>query len=108
LQNFAWWTYEFGVLENTGESDGFRHKANDIDYEIYGSGILSSYDETLNVVECAKGTSVRSRFIPFDIEEVVLTRFDYSDIQDRYYVIPSLEVLYTAFRENRDIFLFHD
>ena len=106
LQNFAWWTYEFGVLENTGRTDRFRHRSNDSPYEIYGAGILSSYDETLNVIACAKGESDRSRFIPFDIEEIALTRFDYSDIQDRYYVLPSMPALYETFRTNRDLFLF--
>ena len=55
LQNFAWWTYEFGLIKNTGGSDRLRRIKNDIDYEIYGAGIISSFDETLNVVQCAKG-----------------------------------------------------
>ncbi len=106
LQNFAWWTYEFGVLENNGSTDRFRQAANDIGYEIYGAGILSSQDETENVIRCAKGNSDRSRFLPFDLEEVCLTRFDYSDLQDRYYVIPSMEALYESFRTGRDLFLY--
>ena len=106
LQNFAWWTYEFGLIYNTGESDPFRRKKNDIDYEIYGAGIISSYDETLNVIACAKGESGRSKFIPFDMEEVVMTRFDYSNIQDRYYVINSMTEMYEAFRERQELFWF--
>lgn len=106
LQNFAWWTYEFGILENSGETDNYRHQDNDIAYEIYGAGILSSYDETRNVIACAKGGSNHSTFIPYDIEEIVMTRFDYSDIQDRYFVLPSMQELYDSFRANRDLFLF--
>ncbi|MBN4080765.1 hypothetical protein JYT44_00230 [Caldithrix abyssi] len=106
LQNFAWWTYEFGVVKNSGETDQFRHRKNDIDYEIYGAGIISSYDETLNVVQCAKGESTRSRFIPFDMEDVVLTRFDYSNIQDRYYMIDSMDDMYQAFRDYQELFWF--
>ena len=106
LQNFAWWTYEFGVLKNNGGTDNIRRSNNDIDYEIYGAGIISSYDETLNVVHCAQGSSNRSQFLLFDIEEIVMTRYDYSEIQDRYYVIDSMGDLYAAYYENKDLFFF--
>ena len=106
LQNFAWWTYEFGLIKNTGESDRLRRIKNDIDYEIYGAGIISSFDETRNVVQCAKGELNHSKFLPFDIEEVVLTRFDYSKIQDRYYVINSMEDMYRDFKDNQKLFWF--
>ena len=75
-----------------------------MDYEIYGAGIVSSYKETLNIVECAKKESKTSEFLPFDIEEIVLTCFDYGSIQNRYYVIDSMENLYSSFRDNREIF----
>jgi|TARA_B100000809_G_C15071388_1_gene506164 phenylalanine-4-hydroxylase len=106
LQNYAWWTYEYGLIKNTGESDTFRRVSNDIDYEIYGAGIISSYDELTNVVECAKGLSDRSKFVPYDIEELVITCFDYSNIQDRYYVIESMESLYDSFQNNKELFRF--
>ena len=57
LQNFSWWTYEYGLLKNHGETDDLRTEKNDIDYEIYGAGIISSFDEVRNVVSCAKGKS---------------------------------------------------
>ena len=104
LQNFAWWTYEFGLIKNDSSTDSFRRHANDIDYEIYGAGIVSSYKETLNIVECAKKESKTSEFLPFDIEEIVLTCFDYGSIQNCYYVIDSMENLYSSFRDNREIF----
>ena len=106
LQNYAWWTYEFGVVKNTGDSDQFRRAANDIQYEIYGAGIISSFDEVTNVVKCAKGESNRSKFLPYNIEEMVMTCFDYSNIQDRYYVIESMDSLYESFRSNLDLFRF--
>ncbi|MBT3500954.1 MAG: hypothetical protein HOB40_10650 [Candidatus Marinimicrobia bacterium] len=106
LQNYAWWTYEFGLIYNSGASDKFRRLANDIDYEIYGAGIISSKDEITNVVKCAKGDSNCSKFIPYDIEEMVMTCFDYSKIQDRYYVIESMDVLYESFRNNRELFYY--
>ena len=106
LQNFSWWTYEYGLLKNHGETDCLRTEKNDIEYEIYGAGIISSFDEVRNVVSCAKGKSNQSKFIPYNIEEVVMTCFDYSHIQDRYFVIDSMKELYKSFLENKDIFLF--
>jgi len=106
LQNFSWWTYEYGLLKNHGGTDLLRKEKNDIEYEIYGAGIISSLDEVRNVVSCAKGKSNQSKFIPYNIEEVVMTCFDYSHIQDRYFVIDSMKELYKSFLENRDIFLF--
>ena len=106
LQNFSWWTYEYGLLKNDGKTDHLRTEKNDIEYEIYGAGIISSFDEVRNVVSCAKGKSNQSKFIPYNIEEVVMTCFDYSHIQDRYFVIDSMKELYKSFLENKDIFLF--
>ena len=107
LQNFAWWTYEYGLLKNTGETDRFRRVNNDIEYEIFGAGIISSFDEVTNVVECAKGKSGRSRFLPYDIEEIAMTCFDYSNIQDRYYVVESMTDLYISFKDNKELFFFN-
>lgn len=101
LQNFAWWTYEYGILKNQNDNP-----ENDLDFQIYGSGIFSSYEEIINVVNCSKGLSSRSIFKPFDIEEIALTRFDYSEMQDRYFVINSMNDLYESFHNNKDIFLF--
>ena len=101
LQNFAWWTYEFGVMKNQNDNP-----ENELDYQIYGAGILSSYDEILNIVNCSKGLSNNSIFLPYDIEQIALMRFDYSEIQDRYFVIDSMEELYKSFRNNKDVFLY--
>ena len=40
------------------------------------------------------------------MEEVAMTRFDYSNIQDRYYVIESMDDMYIAFKDNQDLFWF--
>ena len=77
-----------------------------MEYEIYGAGIISSLDEVKNIVSCAKGESNQSRFLPYDIEEVIMTCFDYSHIQDRYFVIDSMDQLYKSFSENKDLFWF--
>ena len=106
LQNFSWWTYEYGLIKNSGEINKFRRANNDIPYEIYGSGIISSYDETINVIDCAKGKSKQSKFLDYDIEEIILTCFDYSNIQDRYYVIESMDYLYESFKRNKELFFY--
>ena len=101
LQNFAWWTYEFGLLKKQN-----LNTVNDIEYEIYGSGILSSQSELLNIVNCAKNKSCQSVFLPYDIDEIVLTSFNYSNIQDRYYVIDSMSSLYQSFDDNQNLFFY--
>ena len=106
LQNFAWWTYEFGIVKNSGDTDNYRVIKNDIDYEIYGAGIISSYDETNNIIQCAKGDSNRSKFVPFDMEEIIMTRYDFSNIQDRYYVIDSMDDLYGTYYDNKNLFFY--
>jgi phenylalanine-4-hydroxylase len=60
----------------------------------------------MNVVNCSENKSNRSVFLPFDIEEVVKTRFDYSEIQDRYFIINSMEDLYHSFRNNKNLFMY--
>jgi len=106
LQNFSWWTYEFGVVKNSGDTDNYRRIKNDIDYEIYGAGIISSFNETNNVIQCAKGESKRSKFIPFDMEEIIMTRYDFSNIQDRYYAIDSMDDLYETYYDNKNLFFY--
>tara|TARA_B110000495_G_scaffold40037_1_gene32348 strand:- start:49 stop:981 length:933 start_codon:yes stop_codon:yes gene_type:complete len=106
LQNFAWWTYEFGLVKSNPYTNHFRRKENDIDYEIYGSGIISSFDETMNIIKCAKGISNNSKILSYDIEEMIMTCFNYSQIQDRYYVVESMEALYKSFENNQKLFWF--
>ena len=60
----------------------------------------------MNIVNCRKKLSSNSLFLPYEIEEIALTRFDYSEIQDRYFVINSMESLYQSFRNNKEIFLY--
>ena len=106
LQNFAWWTYEFGLVKANPSTNHFRRKGNDINYEIYGSGIISSFDETMNIIKCAKGISNNSKILSYDIEEMIMTCFNYSQIQDRYYVVESMEALYKSFENNQKLFWF--
>ncbi|HIO73925.1 MAG TPA: hypothetical protein EYG62_00820 [Candidatus Marinimicrobia bacterium] len=106
LQNFVWWGYEFGIQKKQLGSEERRFLLNDIDHEIFGSGIISGYDEVMNVVACSKGELDFSQFLQFDMEEVVMTRFDYSNIQDRYFILDSMDSLYDNFYNNQDLFFF--
>jgi phenylalanine-4-hydroxylase len=71
LGRLYWFTVEFGLVEYEG------------DIKAYGAGLLSSYGE----LEHAFSDKVERR--PFDLEQVINTDYDYSDMQPILYVIPS-------------------
>ena len=71
LGRLYWFTVEFGMVEEEG------------DIKAYGAGLLSSFGE----LEHAFGDKVERR--PFDLEQVINTPYDYSDMQPILYVIPS-------------------
>ncbi|HYG88543.1 MAG TPA: phenylalanine 4-monooxygenase [Azospirillum sp.] len=79
LKNLArvyWYTVEFGLI---GGPDGLH---------IYGSGIASSYTETLFSLEDASPNRIR-----FDTERVMRTRYRIDDFQEVYFVIHDFEDL---------------
>lgn len=71
LGRLYWFTVEFGLVEHEG------------DIKAYGAGLLSSFGE----LEHAFSDKVIRK--PFDLEEVINTPFDYSDMQPLLFVIPS-------------------
>lgn len=71
LGRLYWFTVEFGLIEEEGE------------IKAYGAGLLSSYGE----LENAFTDSVDRR--PFNLEEVISTSYDYSEMQPVLFVIPS-------------------
>jgi phenylalanine-4-hydroxylase len=71
LGRLYWFTVEFGLVEDKG------------DVKAYGAGLLSSFGE----LEHAFSDQVERR--PFDLEEVINTSYDYSDMQPLLFVIPS-------------------
>lgn len=75
LGRLYWFTVEFGMVE---EGD---------DIKAYGAGLLSSFGE----LEHAFGDEVERR--PFDLEQVINTDYDYSDMQPILYVIRSYDEL---------------
>jgi len=81
LGRLYWFTVEFGLVEHEGE------------IKAYGAGLLSSFGE----LEHAFSDKVERR--PFDLEEVINTSYDYSDMQPLLYVIPSYAELKEVTRE---------
>lgn len=71
LGRLYWFTVEFGLVDHEGE------------IKAYGAGLLSSFGE----LEHAFSTEVERR--PFDLDQVINTPYDYSDMQPILYVIPS-------------------
>lgn len=71
LGRLYWFTVEFGLVEHEG------------DIKAYGAGLLSSFGE----LENAFSDRVTRR--PFDLEQVINTSYDYSEMQPLLYVIPS-------------------
>lgn len=71
LGRLYWFTVEFGMVEHEGEN------------KAYGAGLLSSFGELQN----AYSDNVERR--PFDLEQVINTPYDYSEMQPILYVIPS-------------------
>jgi len=80
LGRLYWFTVEFGLVEHEG---GIK---------AYGAGLLSSYGELSH----AFSDEVERR--PFDLEQVINTPYDYSDMQPILYVIPSYRELKEATR----------
>lgn len=71
LGRLYWFTVEFGLVEHEGN------------IKAYGAGLLSSFGE----LEHAFSDSVERR--PFDLDQVINTDYDYSDMQPVLYIIPS-------------------
>lgn len=75
LGRLYWFTVEFGLIEEDGN------------LKAYGAGLLSSFGE----LEHAFSDEVERR--EFDLEQVINTDYNYSDMQPVLYVIPSYEKL---------------
>jgi phenylalanine-4-hydroxylase len=71
LGRLYWFTVEFGLVEDKD------------DIKAYGAGLLSSFGELVH----AFGDEVVRK--PFDLEEVINTSYDYSDMQPVLFVVPS-------------------
>jgi phenylalanine-4-hydroxylase len=76
LARVYWYTVEFGLVESR---DGAR---------IYGSGIASSYTESVFALEDSSPNRIR-----FELARVMRTRYRIDDFQETYFVIRGIEEL---------------
>jgi phenylalanine-4-hydroxylase len=76
LARVYWYTVEFGLV---AQPDGLR---------IYGSGIVSSYTETIFALDDASPNRIR-----FDLERVMRTNYRIDDFQETYFVLHNLDEL---------------
>jgi phenylalanine-4-hydroxylase len=76
LARVYWFTIEFGLVR---QRDGLR---------IYGSGIASSYTESVFSLDDPSPNR-----IAFDLERVMRTRYRIDDFQETYFVIDGLDAL---------------
>lgn len=76
LARVYWYTVEFGLVQ---QKDGLR---------IYGSGIASSYTESVFALE-----SPSPNRIGFDLERVMRTNYRIDDFQEVYFVLNNLDDL---------------
>ena len=80
LQRIYWFTIEFGVVEQNG-------------LKLYGAGIMSSFGESNFVY------TNEPEIVPFDLHEVINTSFCNSEIQTKYFLLPSFNELFKAMDE---------
>jgi phenylalanine-4-hydroxylase len=76
-----WFTVEFGVIRERGE------------VKVYGSGLISSHGECTHVVN--GGAEIRD----FNLDAVLNTKVNVSEMQPVLYAIESYEQIYEATRE---------
>jgi phenylalanine-4-hydroxylase len=75
LKRFSWFSIEFGLIEEEGET------------RVFGAGILSSTGE----IPFSLSADVKRR--PFVTSEVIETDYDPSRMQDQLFIIPSFSFL---------------
>jgi phenylalanine-4-hydroxylase len=75
LKRFSWFSIEFGLIEEDGET------------KVFGAGILSSTGE----IPFSLSADVKRR--PFVTDEVIETDYDPSRMQDQLFIIPSFSFL---------------
>ena len=77
IARLYWYTVEFGLIAEAGDA------------RILGAGIASSFTETLYALE-----SPSPRRIGFDLRRVMRTQYRIDALQENYFVLPSLDVLF--------------
>jgi phenylalanine-4-hydroxylase len=81
LGRLFWYTVEFGVIIERGE------------FKIYGSGLISSHGECINVID---GDCVIHRF---SLDEVIATKVKVDELHKLLFAVSSFDQVYEAMHE---------
>jgi len=81
LGRLFWYTVEFGVIVERGE------------FKVYGSGLISSHGECMNVIE--GGCAIH----PFDLDEVLATKVKVDELHKLLFAVSSIDQVYDAMHE---------
>lgn len=81
LSRIYWFTIEFGLIREDGE------------LRVYGAGILSSAGETAYAL-----SSVPSHF-PYDVRQIMMTKYWKDHFQEKYWIIENYEQLFASLPE---------
>lgn len=85
IQRLYWFTIEFGLIKKKK------------DFKIYGAGIISSTDESMNVF------SNKSSKKKFNVIEIMNRPFEIDVVQDTYYFIDSFQQLSSSVDKIKEI-----
>jgi len=85
IQRLYWFTIEFGLIKKKK------------DFKIYGAGIISSTDESMNVFS---NKSVKKKF---NVAEIMNRPFEIDVVQDTYYFIDSFQQLSSSVDKIKEI-----
>lgn len=72
IERLYWFTIEFGLIQEK-------------ELKVYGAGLLSSFGEIQHCMGVEK--------LPFDLQTVIETDYDYTKMQDKLFVIQSFKDL---------------
>jgi len=78
LQRLYWYTIEFGLIKESNQ------------LKIYGAGLISSFGES---IACFDDNVI---LLPFDLERILETDFNPSEMQTTYFVLDSMDDLNKA------------
>ena len=81
LGRLFWYTVEFGVIIERGE------------FKVYGSGLISSHGECINVID---GDCAIHRF---SLDEVLATRVKVDELHKLLFAVTSFDQIYEAMHE---------
>jgi phenylalanine-4-hydroxylase len=104
VSKIYWYTIEFGLKGERYRSLGERIAYRDL--QVYGAGIASSVAETQISVEAEITTGDRKiNRLPFDLERLLLSHYDYDNPQELYFVIDSYHQLAELFAMDLGAFI---